>query len=108
MPTPPATDDDATIASAPTPRVRLRVGEPLPAVMVLRDFESLLGIGPTSVWDLYKGGQLARFELDKVGGRPRFSGQAVQAWLDRAPAEELEPRRFLNSARRLRTAKAGR
>lgn len=89
-----------------------RVGDPLPAVMVLSDLATLLGLGSSAVWDLYKAGEFKQWELTPaIGKRPRFSGKAVQQWIDKAEADDAEAietsegRRYFASARR-RLAKA--
>jgi hypothetical protein len=61
---------------------RFRAGDALPAVLVLRDLAELLGLGASRTWELYQRGEFARFELlPRLGNRPRFSGQKLQAWL---------------------------
>lgn len=90
------------MTTAPAPR--FTAGGPLPAVLVLRDLEELLGLGHSQVWTLYQRGEFARFELTpRIGNRPRFSGARLQAWLDgveEPPAVDDTPRRFFASARR--------
>jgi hypothetical protein len=86
---------------------RFLVGDPLPAVLVLRDLADLLGVGSSAVWAMFKRGDLKRFELDKVGNRPRFSGRKVQAWLDGksdAEPDDSEGRRYFSAGRRARLA----
>jgi predicted DNA-binding transcriptional regulator AlpA len=87
----------------PTAAPRVRVGDPLPAVLVLRDLAELLGLGSSRVWDLYQAGEFARFELlPRLGNRPRFSGARFQAWID--GTEMAEPvtagSRYFAAARR--------
>lgn len=85
---------------------RFRAGEPLPAVLVLRDLAELLGLGSSRTWELYQRGDFARFELlPKLGNRPRFSGTKLQAWLE-GQAEEPESRYFKAGRRaRLKVAR---
>jgi predicted DNA-binding transcriptional regulator AlpA len=81
----------------------MKAGETLPAVLVLRDLEELLGLGHSRIWDLYRAGEFARFELrPQLGNRPRFSGARVQAWIDGEAQPEREPSRYFASARRLK------
>jgi predicted DNA-binding transcriptional regulator AlpA len=82
---------------------RLRAGEALPAVLVLRDLAELLGLGPTRVWELYKAGEFARFELlPRLGNRPRFSGKKFQAWIE-GEEDQADGLRYFASARRQRS-----
>jgi predicted DNA-binding transcriptional regulator AlpA len=97
--------DKPEVTAAP----RVRVGEPLPAVMVLQDFESVLGLGHSRVWELYEKKAFATFEiLPRLGGRPRFSGARVQAWIDgqavdgQAVDDQTDGLRYFTSARRQR------
>jgi predicted DNA-binding transcriptional regulator AlpA len=89
------------------PAVRFRVGDPLPAVLVLRDLAELLGLGHSRIWDLYRAGELARFELlPRLGNRPRFSGARVQTWLEgggleATAADPVMHSRYFASARRV-------
>lgn len=83
-------------------RPRFCAGDPLPAVLVLRDLAELLGLGPSRTWELYQAGEFARFELlPRLGNRPRFSGTKLQAWLalDEDPAAES---RYFKAGRRAR------
>lgn len=93
-------------ADVPSAAPRVRVGDPLPAILVLRDLAELLGLGHSRVWDLYRAGEFARFELlPRLGNRPRFSGARIQAWMEGTPAVEATPTegsRFFGSARRRR------
>jgi hypothetical protein len=104
--------DDAVVTPRPAPGTyghsRVLVGEPLPAVLVLSDLAELLGVGSTTVFAMYKRGDFKRFELAKVGNRPRFSGRKVQEWLDgTSPADADDPaegRRYFTAGRRARLA----
>ena len=88
-----------TAAAAP----RIRAGEALPAVLTLRDLADVLGLGSSRTWDLYKGGEFARFELlPRLGNRPRFSGVRVQAWIDGTEIAPTEGSRYFAAARRRR------
>ena len=71
----------------------VRVGDPLPAILVLRDLGELLGLGHSRVWDLYRAGEFARFELmPRLGNRPRFSGARLQSWIEGTEAEVISDR----------------
>lgn len=60
-----------------------RVGDQLPAVLVLSDLEPIFGLGIKRLWHLEQLGELKKFETrDRIGGRVRYSGKKVQAWLD--------------------------
>lgn len=80
---------------------RFRAGDALPAVLVLRDLAELLGLGPTRIWELYKAGEFARFELlPRLGNRPRFSGKKFQSWVDGQEADQADGLRYFTSVRR--------
>jgi hypothetical protein len=79
----------------------MKAGDPLPAVLMLRDLADLLRLGHSRIWDLYRAGEFARFELrPRLGNRPRFSGARFQAWIDGEAEPEREPSRYFASARR--------
>jgi len=78
-----------------------KAGDPLPAVLVLRDLAELLGLGHSRIWDLYTAGEFARFELlPRLGKRPRFSGARLQAWIDGTEAAAPASRYFGAGRRR--------
>jgi hypothetical protein len=64
-------------------KTKHRVGDALPAVLLLSDLAELLGLGMTRVWELERAGDFAHLEiLPRVGKRARYSGKKVQAWID--------------------------
>ena len=85
------------VEASPRSRRRVLVGETLPAVLDLKDLESVLGLGSTRIWQLYQAGDLD-FALLRptVGRRPRFSGKQLQAWMAR---ESVEPAPVLRPVR---------
>jgi len=65
-----------------------RVGDRLPAVLVLSDLAPIFGLKVSQLGELERAGDLEPFELKpRVGKRARYSGKKLQAWLD----GELEP-----------------
>ena len=85
---------DATVAPGTYGRSRYRVGEPLPLVLVLDDIAAILGVGKSQAYQLEHAGELAHLEcLPRIGGRRRYSGKKVQAWVD-AEGDEVESRYF--------------
>jgi hypothetical protein len=72
--------------------------------MVLQDFEGVLGLGHSRVWELYENDAFAKFEiLPRLGNRPRFSGARVQAWIDgQAADDQTDGLRYFTAARRQR------
>ena len=87
--------------SASVTAARFKVGDPLPAILVLRDLEELLGLGSSRIWELYRAGEFRRFEiLPRLGNRPRFSGARLQAWIDDTEVPAIEGSRYFNGRRR--------
>jgi len=86
--------DTVTPAAGTYGRSSFRVGEPLPLVLVLEDLAAILGVGRSQAYALEHAGELAPLEcLPRVGGRRRYSGKKVQAWVD-GEGEEVESRYF--------------
>lgn len=77
---------------------RPRVGDPLPAVMVLADLAHIFGVGARRAQQLRASGAFEVFELlPRIGAMPRYSGKRVQAWLD---GELAAPSRVFGGTRR--------
>jgi len=97
--------DEAT-AKPTKPRRRVsnvKVGDPLPAVLVVHDLADLLGIGLSRAYELENAGEFVMFELKpRVGKRVRYSGKKVQAWLDGTDLTEplSAGREYFGSAKR--------
>lgn len=75
----------------------LRVGEPLKAVMKLRDLARAIGVSESRASKLQRAGALTFLELTpRLGPMARYSGRKVQQWLD----GDGDVSRFFGSARR--------
>lgn len=64
-------------------RARVRIGDPLPAVLTLSDLVPVFNLSYKRLWELQSAGDLVRFELQPpIGDRARYSGKKIQNWLD--------------------------
>lgn len=62
---------------------RLRVGDPLPAVLLLPDLIAILNLSASHLQRLERDGWLKPFELlPHIGHQQRYSGRKIQDWLD--------------------------
>lgn len=78
-----------------------RLGDRLPAILVLSDFGPLLGLKTSRLAALQAAGDLECFELlPRVGARRRYSGKKVQAWLDGELPLPAAPPIFVKARRR--------
>lgn len=75
-----------------------RVGETLPAVLLLPDLARLLGLSLKRTYALAAAGEFDRWEIrPRIAKRWRFSGKKVQAWID--GETETPARSFRKGAR---------
>lgn len=82
----------------------LRVGDRLPAVLLLMDLAIILGVTKGRVSQMSKAGEFDEWELQpRKGNRPRFCGRKVQEWIDGKTDEAEAPksrRRFFGAGSR--------